>query len=182
MPSGGRSHRFAKAGRPAFASAPSGLTTDRKGLRLGKVAAPGKLFSWLVSRRPTRRTPGPPPSECMNLTPAASIAVRIFSMVVRAHNRTGRQGCPELGPPSGDPLDGCDAGRHRREQRRAVRTKFMLPWSFSEEAAAEKHTWLNSSTTCGSPMLGPRCSQLSPGAASGSRSRYQLIRSINISF
>jgi predicted phage-related endonuclease len=27
--------------------------------------------------------------------------------------------------------------------------KFMLPWSFSEEAAAEKHTWPSFSTTCG---------------------------------
>jgi predicted phage-related endonuclease len=48
--------------------------------------------------------------------------------------------------------------------------KFMLPWSFSEEAAAEKHM-ARSSTTCGSPMPGKRCSRSLPGAANGSRSR-----------
>src|SRR2546425_7413223 len=36
--------------------------------------------------------------------------------------------------------------------------KFMLPWSFSEEAAAE-NTWPNSSATCGSPMPPLPCSR-----------------------
>jgi hypothetical protein len=48
--------------------------------------------------------------------------------------------------------------------------KFMLPWSFSEEAAAEK-TWPRFSTTCGSPMPPTRCSRLLPAAANGWRSR-----------
>ena len=34
--------------------------------------------------------------------------------------------------------------------------KFMLPWSFSEEAAA-KNTCRSCSTTCGSSLQGPRC-------------------------
>ena len=59
--------------------------------------------------------------------------------------------------------------------------KFMLPWSFSEEAAAE-NTWPSSSTTCGSPMPQPRCYLSLPAAASGSKSRYQPIRSINTCF
>ena len=46
--------------------------------------------------------------------------------------------------------------------------KFMLPWSFSEEAAAGS-TWRSSSTTCGSPTPGKRCSRSSPAAASGWR-------------
>jgi hypothetical protein len=37
-------------------------------------------------------------------------------------------------------MDGGNTGRHRRGYRRGVReAKFMLPWSFSEEGAAEKH-------------------------------------------
>ena len=59
--------------------------------------------------------------------------------------------------------------------------KFMLPWSFSEGAAA-KNTWPNSSTTCGSLTQPPRCFQLSPAAGSGSRSRYQPICSISTFF
>src|SRR5262245_32331536 len=59
--------------------------------------------------------------------------------------------------------------------------KFMLPWSFSEEAAAES-TWPKSNTTCGSPTPPPRCCLSSPAAASGSKSRYQPIRSISTSF
>jgi predicted phage-related endonuclease len=35
-------------------------------------------------------------------------------------------------------------------------SKFMLPWSFSEEAAAEKHM-RSCSTTCGLWLPGPRC-------------------------
>src|SRR5262245_42775156 len=56
--------------------------------------------------------------------------------------------------------------------------KFMLPWSFSEEAAAES-TWRRSSTTCGSPICGPRCSPSLPAAASGSRSPYRWTHSIS---
>src|SRR5215472_17465013 len=39
--------------------------------------------------------------------------------------------------------------------------KFMLPWSFSEEAAAES-IWPRSSTICGSRILTRRCSRSSP--------------------
>src|SRR5262249_43630393 len=49
--------------------------------------------------------------------------------LVRENDRTGHQGSPDLDQASRDPLDGRHAGRHR----------FMLPWSFSEEAATEKH-------------------------------------------
>jgi predicted phage-related endonuclease len=35
--------------------------------------------------------------------------------------------------------------------------KFMLPWSFSEEAAAEKYMPQRCSTTCGWWRHGPRC-------------------------
>ena len=54
--------------------------------------------------------------------------------------------------------------------------KFMLPWSFSEEGAAEKHM-AHFSTTCGSPTPAPRCCRSSPAAASGLRSRSRLTRS-----
>jgi len=49
--------------------------------------------------------------------------------------------------------------------------KFMLPWSFSEETAAEKYM-LRSSTTCGSRISAARCSRSSPEAGSGWRSRF----------
>ena len=39
----------------------------------------------------------------------------------------------------GCPLDGGDPGRAGRGQRSGLRIQFMLPWSFSEEAAAEKY-------------------------------------------
>ena len=55
--------------------------------------------------------------------------------------------------------------------------KFMLPWSFSEEAAAEKYMaqlqhnmWVTHSRT--------RCCRSSPAAANGSRSRFPWTRSI----
>src|SRR6476646_9775950 len=57
----------------------------------------------------------------------------------------------------------CCRGRSRRRRRR-------------------RSTWPSSSTTCGSPMPPPRCSRLSPAEASGSRSRYQPIRSISTFF
>jgi len=53
------------------------------------------------------------------------------------------------------------------EQTAAVfEAKFMLPWSFSEETAVEKYM-ARSSTICGSPSLGYRCSRSSPAAANG---------------
>jgi hypothetical protein len=59
--------------------------------------------------------------------------------------------------------------------------KFMLPWSFSEEAAAEKHmAQLQHNMWVTNAMA--RCSRLSPAAASGSRSKYQPIRSTSTSF
>jgi predicted phage-related endonuclease len=59
--------------------------------------------------------------------------------------------------------------------------KFMLPWSFSEEMAAERHMaqlqhnmWVTNATAA---VL-----STSPAAASGWKSRYQLIRSTSTSF
>jgi predicted phage-related endonuclease len=56
--------------------------------------------------------------------------------------------------------------------------KFMLPWTFSEEAAAEKHMaqlqhnmWVTAS--------GQRCCRSLPAAANGSRSPFPRIRSIS---
>ena len=46
--------------------------------------------------------------------------------------------------------------------------KFMLPWSFSEEAAAEKHM-PSCSTICGSRLPVPRCCRSLPAAANGWR-------------
>ena len=57
--------------------------------------------------------------------------------------------------------------------------KFMLPWTFSEEAAAEKHMaqlqhnmWVTA--------RGRRCCRSLPAAANGSRSPFRRIRSTNI--
>ena len=58
--------------------------------------------------------------------------------------------------------------------------KFMLPWSFSEEAAADKQ-WHSFSTTWGSPTPSSRSSPLSPAAASGSKLAYRQTRSISTS-
>jgi hypothetical protein len=64
------------------------------------------------------RTPGPPPFSSINSTPAVSSARR-------SHPALRRMAAT---------LDG------RVEATGAVfEAKFMLPWSFSEEAAAEKH-------------------------------------------
>jgi predicted phage-related endonuclease len=49
--------------------------------------------------------------------------------------------------------------------------KFMLPWSFSEEAAAEKHM-AQVQHNCGSPTPPRRCSRSSPVAANGWKSKY----------
>src|SRR5499433_572536 len=59
--------------------------------------------------------------------------------MVRAHDRRGYQGHPKLGPPPvirwmAATLDGIIEGSGA-----VFEAKFMLPWSFSEEAAAEKH-------------------------------------------
>ena len=55
--------------------------------------------------------------------------------------------------------------------------KFMLPWSFSEEAAAEKHMAQLQHNMWVTNCQERRCSRSSPAAASGSRSRSQPIRS-----
>ena len=91
-----------------------------------------------------------------------------------------------------------NAGRHVRDVQRRVKhsaipwmaatldgivegteavfeAKFMLPWSFSEAAAAEKYM---AHITCGSPICGRPCCQSSPAAASGSRLLSRWIRSI----
>ena len=71
----------------------------------------------------------------------------------------------------GATLDGMVAGTGA-----VFEAKFMLPWSFSEEAAAEKHMaqlqhnmWVTNARR--------RCSRSSPAAASGSRSPFRPIRS-----
>jgi predicted phage-related endonuclease len=45
----------------------------------------------------------------------------------------------QSGSASGAALDGGNARRSGRRQRAVFEAKFMLPWSFSEEAAAEKY-------------------------------------------
>jgi predicted phage-related endonuclease len=45
--------------------------------------------------------------------------------------------------------------------------KFMLPWSFSEEAAAEKYMAQLHHNMCGLPICARRCSPSSPAAANG---------------
>jgi predicted phage-related endonuclease len=64
----------------------------------------------------------------------------------------------------GATLDGIIAGTGT-----VFEAKFMLPWSFSEEAA--RSICPNSSTICGSPMPEALCSPSSPEAGNGSRSR-----------
>jgi len=70
-------------------------------------------------------------------------------------------------------LDGIVAGTGA-----VYEAKFMLPWSFSEEFAAEKY-WPSSSTTCGSPTPGWRRSPSSPAGANGWKSPSPLISSIS---
>ena len=50
--------------------------------------------------------------------------------------------------------------------------KFMLPWSFSEEAAAEKYMAQLQHNMWVTHLKEPRCSQSSPEAANGWRSRF----------
>src|SRR5262245_26050184 len=71
----------------------------------------------------------------------------------------------------GATLDGLVAG-----SRAVFEAKFMLPWSFSEEAAAAKHMAQLQHNMWGSTP-GRRCSQSSPGAASGSKSHCRQTRS-----
>ena len=54
--------------------------------------------------------------------------------------------------------------------------KFMLPWTFSEEAAAEKHMAQLQHNMWVDRVEDRRCSRSSPVAASGSRSRFTPIR------
>ena len=60
--------------------------------------------------------------------------------------------------------------------------KFMLPWSFSEEAAAEKYMAAAPAQHVGHPSAYARCSRSSPAAANGSRSRFPWTRSISASW
>ena len=59
--------------------------------------------------------------------------------------------------------------------------KFMLPWSFSEEAAAEKYMPQLQHNMWVVAAPGLRCSRSSPAAANGSRSRPTPIRSTSTS-
>ena len=59
--------------------------------------------------------------------------------------------------------------------------KFMLPWSFSEEAAAEKHMAQLQHNMWVTNARSRRRSRSSPAAASGSRSPSTPICSISIS-
>ena len=90
--------------------------------------------------------------------------------LVRAKHRTDGHRRPALGPASGATafiaatLDGLI-----NETDAVFEAKFMLPWSFSEEAAAEKHMaqlqhnmWVTNSQI-------RRRSRSSPAAANGSR-------------
>ncbi len=77
----------------------------------------------------------------------------------------------------GATLDGIVAGSGA-----VFEAKFMLPWSFSEEAAAEKHMAQAPAQYVGDQRQGRRRSRSSPVAASGLRSRSQPIRSISTSF
>ena len=98
------------------------------------------------------------------------------------NDRPGHQGYPELGPPPGDPLDGRDVWTALSKARARCSRPSSCCRGRSRKRRRRKSTWPSSSTTCGSPMPPPRCSRLSPAAASGSRSRYQPIRSINTCF
>jgi hypothetical protein len=60
-------------------------------------------------------------------------------------------------------------------------TKFMLPWSFSEEAAAEKHM-AQLQHNMWARMPPRRCSRSLPAAGNGSRSSYSLIPSTSTSY
>jgi predicted phage-related endonuclease len=79
-------------------------------------------------------------------------------------------------PWMGATLDGVVAGTGA-----VYEAKFMLPWSFSEEAAAEKHmAQLQHNMWVTNVRMGP--SPSSPAAVSGWRSRLPPIRSTSISF
>ena len=61
-------------------------------------------------------------------------------------------------------------------------SKFMLPWSFSEEAAAEKYMAQLQHNMWVTHLKEPRCSQSSPEAANGWRSRFPWTRFIAASW
>jgi hypothetical protein len=58
--------------------------------------------------------------------------------------------------------------------------KFMLPWTFSEEAAAEKHMAQLQHTICGWRTQSPQCCRSLLVAESGSSLPFMLIRYTNI--
>ena len=58
--------------------------------------------------------------------------------------------------------------------------KFMLPWSFSEEGAAEKHMAQLQHNMWVTASRDRRCCRSSPAAASGSRSPFRPTRSTSI--
>ena len=58
--------------------------------------------------------------------------------LVASQYRADGHRCPAMGPPSNPSVDGGDP-RRRVEGGDVFESKFMLPWPFSEEAAAEKY-------------------------------------------
>jgi hypothetical protein len=66
---------------------------------------------------------------------------RAQSALVRAQHRPGGQSGPTVGFPPSQAVDGGDTGWLGRGTGAVFEAKFMLPWTFSEEAAAEKHIW-----------------------------------------
>jgi predicted phage-related endonuclease len=59
--------------------------------------------------------------------------------------------------------------RHGRDPDAVFEAKFMLPWSFSEEATAEKHMAQLQHKICGSPTPGRRRYRSLPAGANGLR-------------
>ena len=59
--------------------------------------------------------------------------------MVSSATAAGRQRRPEARPASGSSMDGGNPRRDGRDTGAVFEAKFMLPWTFSEEAAAEKH-------------------------------------------
>ncbi len=88
---------------------------------------------------------------------------------------------PAADPASGHPLDGGDARRLVEATGAVFEAKFMLPWSFSEEAAAEKYMPQLQHNMWVVECRAQRCCRSSPAAANGSRSRSMPIRSTSTS-
>src|SRR6516165_8558876 len=79
------------------------------------------------ARRPVRRPPDPARRRDRAVKPA----------LVREEHRAGRHGGSAAGVSPGTPVDGGNPGRAGGGDGGAVfEAKFMLPWNFSEEAAA----------------------------------------------